>query len=106
MKTPLDAEGRYRVQFPWPAHGLAAAGPSRWVRRVQMANGPDYGMHFPIHAETEVVIAHLDGDPDRPVIVGSVPNADHKSPVTSANSTEAIFRTKAGVHVIIQDETG
>lgn len=66
MTTPLDTEGRYRVNFPWPVHGLVSAGPSRWVRRAQLTNGPDYGTHYPIHGGTEVVIAHLDGDPIGP----------------------------------------
>jgi hypothetical protein len=42
-------------------------------------------MHFPLRKGTEVLLAFIDGDPDRPVIAGTVPNPETPSVVTSKN---------------------
>ena len=60
-------------------------------------------MHFPLHAGTEVLLACLNGDPDRPVILGSVANPSSQSPVTSANSSQHIVRTYAGNELLMDD---
>jgi type VI secretion system secreted protein VgrG len=42
----------------------------------------------------EVMVMCLDGDPDRPVVTGVVPNSRQKVPYTlPANKTKSIFRT-------------
>ena len=43
------------------------------------------GMRVPLHKEAEVLLVHLDGDPDRPFNAGAVPNAEPQSPVTGGN---------------------
>lgn len=43
------------------------------------------GMHSPLHKGTEVVLVHMNGDPDRPIIDGDVANAETHSPVTGGN---------------------
>lgn len=105
MAAPIDEFGRYKVLWSWDTRQKEPGGRStQWIRRVQMATGPDFGMHFPIHVGTEVMVAHLDGDPDRPVIVGSVPNSDMPSPVTRDNATQAIFRTKHEIALTFEDD--
>jgi type VI secretion system secreted protein VgrG len=66
--------------------------------------GGAYGMHFPLHIGAEVVIAHVEGDPDRPVIVGAVPNPETSSPVTSHNASQSVVRTRAGIHIEFEDD--
>ena len=78
---------------------------SRWVRRAQLSAGDDYGTHLPLHRGTEVLVAHVEGDPDRPIIVGSVPNHETASPVTSANASQSKIATRHGITVTLDDQS-
>ncbi len=104
--TPIDAEGRYKVSLPMDQHRTGANRSSRWIRRAQPASGDGFGMHFPLHVGTEVMLLHLDGDPDRPVIVGTVPNPENASPVTSADPTTSRIKTRSGVVMGWNDKRG
>ena len=95
--APIDDQGRYRVLLPFDGVGELGGRATRWIRRAQVYAGPAYGMHFPLHIGTEVLLAHLGGDPDRPVIVGAVPNPATASPVIDANATQSIVRTKGNI---------
>ena len=99
----LDSDGRYKVKMPFDVSGVAGGVASRWIRMAQPYAGAGYGSHHPLHRGTEVLVAHLDGDPDRPVIVGSVPNAHTPSPVTSANATQSVVQTSSGIRVELED---
>lgn len=102
--APLDELGRYKVLLPFDVSGKAGGKASRWIRMVQTASGAGYGMHFPLHVGTEVAISHVNGDPDRPVIVGSVPNPETLTPVIADNATQSVIRTRAGIHVEFEDD--
>jgi hypothetical protein len=60
-------------------------------------------VHFPLHAGTEVLIACTNGDPDRPIILGSVANPATQSPVTSSNASQHTVRTFAGNELMMDD---
>ncbi len=79
------------------------ASQSRWVRKAQPYAGAGYGMHFPLHKGTEVLIAHIDGDPDRPLIVGAVPHAATPSPVTVGNATQSVIQSATGIRIEMED---
>ena len=70
---------------------------------TQASSGPDYGMHLPLHIGCEVALIHVDGDPDRPVILGAVPNADTMSPVTQTEATKSRIRTRSGILIEMED---
>ena len=91
----IDDHGRYTVAFHFDA-SPAKPRPSRPIRMAQPYVGPDQGMHFPLRAGAEVVVAFLDGDPDRPVILGAVPNTIMPSPVTAATSDKHRITTGNG----------
>ncbi len=101
--APIDEFGRYRVALPWVLADNAEGVVSRWVRRAQASAGPNYGSHFTLHVGTEVVIAHIEGDPDRPVIVGAVHDAEQPAPVTRANANQSIIQTRHGVRFVMTD---
>uniref|UniRef100_UPI00272E43BD type VI secretion system Vgr family protein n=1 Tax=Geoalkalibacter sp. TaxID=3041440 RepID=UPI00272E43BD len=92
----LDEQGRYRLRADFDLGAAATGEASHPVRMVQPYAGRDYGFHFPLHAGTEVVISCVNGDLDRPVILGALPNPDTPTPVTSANRTQNILRTWGG----------
>jgi type VI secretion system secreted protein VgrG len=102
--TPIDDAGRYRLVLPYDVGGAAGGRASRWVRRAQPSAGAGYGMHLPLHIGTEVAVVHLNGDPDRPLIVGAVPNAATEAPVIAANAPQSVIRTGSGVVFELDDD--
>jgi len=99
----IDDQGRYRVRLPFDGSDASGSGTSRWIRMAQQYSGAGYGSHFPLHKGAEVLVAHVDGDPDRPVIVGSVPNPHTLSPSTSQNATQSVIHTASGIRVEMED---
>ncbi len=99
----IDDQGRYKVRMPFDLATKPGMAASRWVRKAQPYAGVGYGMHFPLHKGTEVLIAHLDGDPDRPVIVGAVPHATTPSPVNASNGTQSVIQSATGIRVEMED---
>jgi type VI secretion system VgrG family protein len=90
---PLDAEGRYRITFMYDSVTEREPGKaSRSVRMAQPSGGPDRGMHIPLRSGTEVILTCVNGDPDRPIIVGAVPNPQTYSPVNSSNAEKSVLK--------------
>ena len=71
-----DKYGRVKVQFHWDREGKLDADSSCWVRVSQPWAGKRWGTSFWPRIGQEVVVDFLEGDPDQPIIVGSVYNAD------------------------------
>jgi type VI secretion system secreted protein VgrG len=101
--APIDEQGRYKVLLPFDVAGKPGGRASRWCRAIQVTAGGGFGMHFPLHQGTEVLLIHLGGDPDRPVIAGSVANAETPSPVTSANANQSSLATRHGISIVMTD---
>jgi type VI secretion system secreted protein VgrG len=100
----VDEQGRYSIRFYFdmsPEAGRIASSPR--VRMLQPHAGPGYGMHFPLKPDVEVLVAFIDGDPDRPVIVGAVPNPLTASPVTSRNPQAHKLTTQSGLFLVMKD---
>lgn len=71
-----DKYGRVKVQFHWDRQGKNDADSSCWIRVGTMWAGRQWGMvHIPRIGQ-EVIVDFLEGDPDQPIIVGNVFNAD------------------------------
>ena len=67
-----DKYGRVKVQFHWDREGKSDIDSSCWVRVATLWAGKGWGiMHIPRIGQ-EVIVDFLEGDPDQPVIVGSV----------------------------------
>ena len=99
----VDAKGRYRVRFLFDAALDGERQASRPIRMMQPHAGPGYGMHFPLRGGVEVLIGFVGGDPDRPVIAGTVPNAQIASPVAATNRERNVIRTGGGNEINIDD---
>ncbi|MGY0611848.1 type VI secretion system Vgr family protein [Luteimonas sp. A501] len=69
-----DALGRIKVKFHWQAGGQATAERSCWLRVSQRYAGPGVGAQFLPRVGQEVLVAFLEGDIDRPVVVGALYN--------------------------------
>ena len=104
-ETPaIDEHGRYLVRLLFDAAGAGERRASHAIRMSQPLAGAGYGMHFPLRPGTEVAIAFAGGDPDRPLIVGSVPNHATPSPVVRANSLKSTIKTATGIVVEMKDK--
>jgi type VI secretion system secreted protein VgrG len=102
----LDDQGRYKVILPFDESDNDGGRASRWVRMAQPYAGNNYGMHFPLHRGTEVLLTFIDGDPDRPIIAASVPNPDTASPVISDNQSQCMIRTGGNNQIHTEDKDG
>jgi type VI secretion system secreted protein VgrG len=81
-----DKYGRVKVKFHWDRTGRDEGGGSTscWIRVASpwagAGTGAGGGPLILPRVGWEVVVAFLHGDPDQPIIVGSVFNADHLPP--------------------------
>ncbi len=71
-----DKYGRVKVQFHWDREGKGEADSSCWVRVATTWAGKQWGAISIPRVGHEVIVDFIEGDPDRPIIVGSVYNAD------------------------------
>jgi type VI secretion system secreted protein VgrG len=69
-----DKHGRIKIQFHWDRLGPKNENSSCWVRVSQPWAGKNFGMFSVPRIGHEVVVQFLDGDPDRPLVTGSVYN--------------------------------
>ena len=72
-----DKYGRVKVQFHWDREGKKDANSSCWLRVAQVWAGKGWGAFFWPRIGHEVVVIFEEGDPDQPLIVGSVYNAEN-----------------------------
>ena len=70
-----DKYGRMRVKFHWGTNVTSA-----WVRVAQRWAGPQWGTIFLPRVGHEVIVDFIDGDPDQPLITGSLYNAQNMPP--------------------------
>ena len=75
-----DEYGRVRVQFHWDRTGKYDPESSPWIRVMTSWAGAGFGQISLPRIGQEVVIQFLDGNCDRPLIVGSVYNAANMPP--------------------------
>jgi type VI secretion system secreted protein VgrG len=100
----IDDQGRYKIKSPFDLSDNTNGEASNYIRLAQPYSGPGYGLHFPNHADTEIVWACIDGDADRPLGLGTVPNPSNSSPSTSGNKAQSVIRT-AGQNELTFDDT-
>jgi len=107
-KVPYtDAHASARVQFRWDREGTNDEKSSCWVRLSQPSAGSGWGSVYLPLAGNEVVVAFLDGDPDRPLIVGHVYNADNMPPRTLPDdAVKTIIQDVAGNFLLLDSEEG
>jgi type VI secretion system secreted protein VgrG len=112
-----DEFGRVRVQFPWDREGTDDEHSSCWIRVNQGWGGKGYGMMLIPRIGQEVLIGFLEGDPDRPILVGRLYNQtnpvpyklpDHKtvstwksnSSIGGQGSNEVRYEDKTGEELV------
>jgi type VI secretion system secreted protein VgrG len=91
-----DKYGRVKVQFYWDREGKKDTNSACWVRVASFWAGRQWGaVHLPRIGQ-EVIVSFLEGDPDRPLVTGSVYNADNMPPYTlPANKTQSGIKSRS-----------
>lgn len=106
----VDDLGRIKVQFYWDRDGKLDENTTCYIRVMQAWAGAQWGTSFIPRIGHEVIVDFIDGDPDRPIITGTVYNGKNKPPFdtktksgirtrstksgTAANCNELIFDDK------------
>jgi len=70
-----DKFGRVKVHFHWDRLGQNDATSSCWLRVSTSIGGNKWGTMFIPRIGQEVIVDFMEGDPDQPIITGSVYNA-------------------------------
>jgi type VI secretion system secreted protein VgrG len=91
-----DEHGRVKVHFYWDRRSTANEQSSKWVRVSQPAAGGGFGFVSLPRIGQEVVVDFIEGDPDRPIVTGSVYNADNMPPYPlPAGKNKAAWKTNS-----------
>jgi phage baseplate assembly protein gpV len=75
-----DKYGRVKVQFYWDRYGAKDENSSCWIRVATPWAGQKWGMIQIPRIGQEVVVDFIGGDPDYPLVIGSVYNGDQPTP--------------------------
>jgi type VI secretion system secreted protein VgrG len=102
----LDGDGRYHIRFLFDRRDVPRGKASRPMRMAQPHAGPGYGFHFPLRDGVEVLLSCVEGDPDRPIIAGAVPNPTTPTTVSERNAPRNVIRTGGGTEINIDDSEG
>ncbi len=99
--------GRLKVQFFWQEDGA-----THWARATSPHAGPDRGFMFMPEVGDEVAVIFEDGDPERPIILGSLWNGVHQQPRADFRGADvednAVKRlmTRSGNRIQMSDKVG
>ena len=93
-----DKHGRVKVHFHWDRLGQRNEHSSCWVRVSQLWAGKSWGAMFIPRIGHEVIVDFLEGDPDRPIIIGRVYHAQNPVPHTlPANKTQSTIKSDSSL---------
>jgi type VI secretion system secreted protein VgrG len=92
----VDEHGRIKVQFHWDRLGKSDDKSSCWMRVAQAWAGPAFGAVFIPRIGHEVLVSFLEGDPDRPLVTGSVYNGANVPPYAlPAEKTKSTLKSNS-----------
>lgn len=80
----LDEHGQYKVKMP----GQLTTMNLHHIRKLVHFSGDGYGHHFPLYANSHALIAYIDGDINKPVIIGSLLDEQQSNVVSQHNEDE------------------
>ncbi|MGA1940870.1 type VI secretion system Vgr family protein [Arcobacter sp. YIC-310] len=88
----VDEEGRIRVLFAFEENQIT----STYLRVSNIQSGNGYGSQFIPRVNQEVIVGFINGDPDCPIIIGSLHNGENKKAYNlPENKTQSYIRTNS-----------
>jgi len=89
-----DKHGRVQVVFKWDLEDSTSLEHSCWIRVAQSFAGQQFGAVWLPRIGHEVIVEFLDGNPDNPVVVGSLYNSSNMPPwALPENKTQSGVKT-------------
>ncbi|WP_296083859.1 type VI secretion system tip protein TssI/VgrG [uncultured Agrobacterium sp.] len=107
-----DQYGRIKLWFPWDRKAKKDGTDTCWVRVSQAWGGGTWGAQVIPRIGMEVMVAFVDGDPDRPLVTGVVNNPANSVPYDlPANKTRMVLRSNTHKgqgfnEITFEDEAG
>ncbi len=93
-----DEHARIKVQLPWDRLGKNDEKASCWMRVRQPWAGSGWGFLFVPRIGMEVVVDFLEGDPDRPIVLGCLYNGEHLVPYPLPDEkTKSTIKTESSI---------
>lgn len=86
--------GRIKVKFHWDPSEKEDDTTSCWIRVATLWAGQKWGTLFTPRIGQEVVVSFIDGDPDKPLVVGSVYNGENKPPYLPDEPTKSTIKSQ------------
>lgn len=86
--------GRIKVKFHWDPSEKDDDTTSCWIRVATLWSGQQWGSLFTPRIGHEVVVSFIDGDPDKPLIIGSVYNGENKPPYLPEEPTKSTIKSQ------------
>ncbi len=90
-----DKYGRIKVQFHWDRKGKKDENSSCWLRVAQPLAGKGWGGVALPRIGQEVLVQFLEGDPDRPLVIGVLYNETTLPLDLPAKKNLTVFRTRS-----------
>ncbi|EKQ3465089.1 type VI secretion system tip protein VgrG, partial [Escherichia coli] len=92
-----DENGRVKISFLWGEQSTSGTDKtSCWVRVSQVWSGEGFGSQFIPRIGSEVLVSFIQGNPDYPVIVGTLYNGQNKPPFSlPVNNCKSGFITRS-----------
>jgi type VI secretion system secreted protein VgrG len=91
-----DKYGRVKLQFHWDRRGRGDEASSCWVSVAQPWAGANFGGVQVPRIGQEVIVGFLEGDPDRPIVIGRAYNGENLPPWDlPANATQSGVLTRS-----------
>lgn len=99
-----DEYGRIKIQFPWDRENKQDDSSSCWVRVSQPWGGGRFGALFIPRVGSEVVVGFLDGNPDRPLVTGTLFNGKNRPPLSLPQAkTQAGFISRSSLDGSVEE---
>lgn len=90
-----DKYNRIKVFFFFDIYQDADEKCSTWIRVAENFTGSGFGTVFTPRVGTEVIVSFLNGDPDLPIVIGSLYNANNTPFYNDENITVSSIKTKS-----------
>ena len=93
-----DAHGRVKLHFFWDRHGRKDDTSSCWVRVATAWAGKGWGQFSIPRIGQEVLVEFVEGNPDCPVVVGRVFNAEQTPPCDPGGTGGVVSGLRSKTH--------
>ncbi len=102
-----DQYGRVRLLFHWDRRGKRDEHASCWIRVSQQSAGAHWGGITVPHVGQEVIVGFLEGNPDRPIVLGQVHNGTNMPPIPlPEHKNKTIIRDHGDNKIIMHGKAG